>query len=87
MNEPIYIDLTLEDSSVIHCQVLAEYTVDDSDYIALIPVNEDNEADETADIYIYGAHYEGDEIQLIDLSDEEFDLAGAALEDILAENE
>ena len=36
--EPIYIDLEIEDGETIACQVLAEYTVDDKDYIALVPV-------------------------------------------------
>ena len=36
--EPIYIDLETEDGETIACQVLAEYTVDDKDYIALVPV-------------------------------------------------
>jgi len=83
--EPIYIDLETEDGEVIACQVLAEYTVDDNDYIALVPVDEEKQVAEDPEIYIYGCSYENDEIKLIDLDDEEFEIAGAALDDILEE--
>ena len=83
--EPIYIDLETEDGEVIACQVLAEYTVDDADYIALVPVDEDKQVAEDPEIYIYGCEYDGDAIKLIDLDDEEFETAGAALDDILEE--
>ena len=85
-NQPIYIDLELEDGETISCQVLAEYSVDDADYIALVPTNEDKEIDEDAEIYIYGCNYDDDKIELLDLDDEEFEIAGAALDDILEEN-
>jgi len=85
-NEPIYIDLELEDGETISCQVLAEYSVDDADYIALVPTNEDKEIAEDAEIYIYGCNYDDDKIELLDLDDEEFEIAGAALDDILEEN-
>ena len=86
MNEPIYIDLTLEDENIISCQVLAEYSVDDKDYIALIPVDENKEISENAEIFIYGCRYDDDNIELLDLDDEEFDIAGTALDDILADD-
>ncbi|MBO5733658.1 MAG: DUF1292 domain-containing protein [Clostridia bacterium] len=85
-NEPIYIDLELEDGETISCQVIAEYSVDDADYIALVPTNEDKEIAEDAEIYIYGCNYDDDKIELLDLDDEEFEIAGAALDDILEEN-
>lgn len=83
--EPIYIDLETEEGEVIACQVLAEYTVDDKDYIALVPVDEEKQVADDPEIYIYGCEYEDDEIKLIDLDDEEFEVAGAALDDILEE--
>lgn len=85
--EPVYIDLETEDGETIACQVLAEYTVDDADYIALVPVDENKEIAEDPEIYIYGCEYEDDNIKLVDLSDEEFEVAGAALDDILADEE
>ena len=85
--EPIYIDLETEDGEVIACQVLAEYTVDDKDYIALVPVDEDKQVADDPEIYIYGCSYDDDNINLIDLNDDEFETAGAALDDILAEEE
>lgn len=83
--EPIYIDLETEEGEIIACQVLAEYTVDDKDYIALVPVDEEKQISEDPEIYIYGCTYEGDSIKLIDLDDEEFEIAGEALDDILEE--
>lgn len=83
--EPIYIDLETEEGDVIACQVLAEYTVDEKDYIALVPVDEEKQVAEDPEIFIYGCTYEDDAIQLIDLDDEEFEIAGAALDDILEE--
>ncbi len=85
--EPIYIDLETEDGETIPCQVLAEYTVDEKDYIALVPVDDDKQVDDDPEIFIYGCEYDDDNIQLIDLDDEEFEVAGEALDDILADEE
>ena len=85
--EPIYIDLETEDGETIPCQVLAEYTVDEKDYIALVPVDDDKQVDDDPEIFIYGCEYDDDNIQLIDLDDDEFEVAGEALDDILADEE
>ena len=85
--EPIYIDLETEDGETIPCQVLAEYSVDEKDYIALVPVDDNKQVEDDPEIYIYGCEYDEDKINLIDLDDEEFEIAGSALDDILSDEE
>lgn len=57
------IQLTLDDDSILECGVLGLFEVEDKEYIALLPLDEDGPEDEAL-LYEYK-----------DLGDDEFDLA------------
>lgn len=84
-NELVYIDLKTDEGEEIKCLVLTTYTAADKDYIALAPVDENDEPQE--EIFIYGYEEYEDGYELLSLDDDEFDIATEALEKILEENE
>ena len=84
-NELVYIDLQTDEGEEIKCLVLTTYTANDTDYIALAPVDENDEPQEEIFIYGYVEHDEG--FELLSLDDDEFDVATEALEKILEEDE
>ena len=51
-NEEVTVTLTLDNDEVIECAVLTIYSVDDKEYIALLPLDEDGDNEE-GDVYIY----------------------------------
>ena len=84
------IRVTLEtDDGDIECKILTIFTVEEQDYIALLPL-EDPESDVlTGDVYIY-RHFEDEKglPSLENIEDEkEYELAWAALEHLMNEDE
>ncbi len=77
--------LTLEDGTEIECAVIAVFPVEDKEYIALLPL----ENQEEGEVFLYG--YEEDEdgsFELISIeSDEEYEAVTAAFDEILDEAE
>ena len=69
----------------IEANVVAAYSVEDKDYIALVPTAMLNKGD--PDVILYRYKDIDDGIELLDLTDEEFDSARSALEAILADEE
>lgn len=84
-NELVYIDLQTDEGESFKCLVLATYTAGENDYIALAPVDENDEPQEEIFVYGYVEHDEG--YELLSLDDDEFDIATKALEEILEEDE
>jgi Protein of unknown function (DUF1292). len=77
-----HIYLTLDDGSEIECHVLGTFEVDDIEYIALVPVDGEEE------VYLY--RYEEDEngIDLINIEDdEEFDIASEAFYELFGDED
>ena len=65
------ITLTLEDGSDLVCDVISVFPVKDKNYIALLPSNEDPDAE----IFLYRFIENGEEIELENIEDdEEFDM-------------
>lgn len=75
------ITLTLEDNSELTCDVIATFPVDGKNYIALLPVG----ANPDADIYLYRYVEKGnDDFDLIDIEDDdEFDAVSDAFDELL----
>lgn len=68
--------LTLDDDSELRCLVIAQYDVDGTDYIALLPLEKD---DTPGEVLLYRAKYDDDdeenfEVELIE-DEDEFQLA------------
>lgn len=51
-NEEVTVTLTLDNDEVVECAVLTIYSVDDKEYIALLPLDEEGD-NEDGDVYIY----------------------------------
>ena len=81
------ITLTLDDNTELDCAILAIFPVDDKDYIALLPLGEEEDDDE---VLIYRFIDKGDdadpELENID-DDDEYDAAADAFDEILDEME
>ena len=84
------VTLTLEDDSELECAILAIYPVGERDYIALMPLRDDGELDEEADVLLYryvdnGPDAEPDLENIED--DDEYEMAADAFDELLDEEE
>lgn len=52
-DEEMTVELELEDGSVVNCAIITILTVEDKDYIALLPLDEDGE-NEDGEVWFYG---------------------------------
>lgn len=66
------ITLTLEDDSELDCAVIGVFPYDEKDYIALLPLKDD-EVDEEASVLIYEyTELDEGEMELVFIEDEDF---------------
>ena len=85
--ETVTVTLTLDNDEVVECDVLTTYTVNDRDYIALLPLNEDGE-NEDGDVYLYRYSEEDGEPTLANIEDdEEYEMAADGFDEWLDEQE
>ncbi|MBQ8802736.1 MAG: DUF1292 domain-containing protein [Tyzzerella sp.] len=87
-NEEVTVTLTLDNDEVIECAVLTIYSVDDKEYIALLPIDEDGD-NEDGDVYIYRyVETEDGEPTLENIEDDdEYEAAADAFDEWLDEQE
>jgi hypothetical protein len=52
-DEEMTVELELDDGSVVNCAVISIFTVEDKDYIALLPLDEDGD-NEDGEVWFYG---------------------------------
>ena len=76
------VTLTLDDDSELECAVVAIFPVQNKDYIALLPLNE-----EIDEVYLYRFKHNGDEdLELENIEDDaEFEAAANAYDALVAE--
>ena len=79
-NENI-IYLTMEDDSELECEILGTFDVDDQQYIALLPKDEENVI-----LYQY-CETESGEIQLDPVDEDKFDKVADVFDSLLSEEE
>ncbi len=85
--EEMTVEMSLEDGTVVNCAVIAIFPVDNKDYIALLPLDEDGE-NEDGEVWIYGYSENPDdpneepELTYID-DDEEYERAADAFDEYL----
>lgn len=79
------ITLTLEDGTEIECAVISIFPVNDKDYIALLPL----ENQDDGEVFLYGfEEYDDGNVQLLSIeSDEEYEAVTKAFDEILDEAE
>ena len=85
--EVMTVTLTLDDDSVVECEVITIYEANGKDYIALLPLNENGES-ESGDVYLYRYTEEGGEPNLENIEDDdEYDIAADAFDEWMDEQE
>ena len=81
--QEMFVTLDLDDGSQLECQILTIFDVDNQDYIALVPVDNDEEV-------IFYRYFEDEEgnpsLENID-SDDEFDAVSDRFDELLDEEE
>lgn len=85
--EHMTVTLTLDDGSEMECAVLTIFPVGDKQYIALLPM-ETNE-DEEGEVYLYRySELENDEMELLNIEDdEEYEAVAEAFDEYLDSEE
>jgi len=82
--DELIITLTLDDDVEVECAVLAILEVKSQEYIALIPLEEEDEAEDESTIFIYRFKEVNGEPELSNIeSDEEYDLVEEAFDEWL----
>lgn len=85
----IVVTLDMDDGSQVECGILTIFTVDKRDYIALLPLDENGEANEEGEVFIY--RYEEDEDGNPSLDniqdDDEYDAVSDRFDELLDEAE
>ena len=85
--EVMTVTLTLDDDSVVECEVITIYEADGKDYIALLPLNENGES-ESGDVYLYRYNEENGEPNLENIEDDdEYEIAADAFDEWMDEQE
>ena len=82
-NESLTVTLTLENDTELECAVLAIFEAEGTDYIALLPMDEDGESDD-GQVYLYRFidNGEDEEPDLENIEDDdEFERASEAFND------
>lgn len=78
--------ITLEDGTEVDCAIIAIFPVEEKDYIALLPL--DGEEEEDGEVFLYEFKENEDGIELISIeSDEEYESVANAFDEILEEAE
>ena len=87
-NEEVTVTLTLDNDEVLECAVLTIYSVDDQEYIALLPLDEEGDNEE-GDVFIYRYVETADgEPTLENIEDDdEYEAAADAFDEWLDEQE
>lgn len=77
--------ITLEDGTEVECAIIAIFPVEDKDYIALLPL----ENQEDGEVYLYGfEEFEDGSFELLSIeSDTEYEAVTKAFDEILDEAE
>ena len=77
------ITLTMDDDTEVNCAILTIFPVEEKEYIALLPLNEEGK-NESGEVYLYAfSEQDGNPILANIESDEEYDRAAQAFDQIL----
>ena len=87
-NEEVTVTLTLDNDEEIECAVLTIYSVDDKEYIALLPLDDEGDNEEgDVFIYRYGETADGEPTLENIEDDDEYEAAADAFDEWLDEQE
>lgn len=85
----VLVTLDLDDGSQVECEILTIFTVNKRDYIALLPLDEDGEADEETEVFIYRYSEDEDGNPNLDniQDDDEYEAVSDRFDELLDEAE
>lgn len=85
----VLVTLDLDDGSQVECEILTIFTVNERDYIALLPLAEDGEADEETEVFIYRYSEDEDGNPNLDniQDDDEYEAVSDRFDELLDEAE
>ena len=90
-DEEMTVEISLDDGTVVNCAVIAIFPVEDNDYIALLPLDENGD-NEDGEVWIYGYSENPDdpneepELGYID-DDDEYEAVADAFDEYLDASE
>ena len=85
--EVMTVTLTLDDDSVVECEVITIYEANGKDYIALLPLDENGES-ESGDVYLYRyAEVDGEPTLENIEDDDEYEIAADAFDEWMDEQD
>ena len=87
-DQNLTVTLTLDNDEDLECDVLTIFSAGTHEYIALLPLDENGEANESGDVFIYRYEEIDGEPNLSNIEeDEEYDAAADAFDEWLDEQE
>ena len=86
-DDEMYVTLTLDDDSEIECIVITIFEAGERDYIALLPMDDDESEDGEVFLYRYSEDAEGNPILDSIESDEEYEIVADRFDEWLDEQE
>ena len=88
-DEDMFVTLDLDDGSSMECQILTIFEADDRDYIALLPVDENEQPNDDAEVFIYRYSEDADgnpSLENIE-DDDEYEVVSDRFDELLDEAE
>ena len=88
-DEDMFVTLDLDDGSSMECQILTIFEADGRDYIALLPVDDDEQPNEDRELYIYRYSEDAEgspSLENIE-DDEEYEVVSDRFDELLDEAE
>lgn len=87
--EDILVTLEMDDGTTAECEILTIFEVNEQDYIALLPLDENGEANEEGTVYIYRYQEDADGNPSLDNieDDDEYEAVEERFDELLDEAE
>ncbi len=86
-DEEMFVTLTLDDDTEVECIVITIFEADKKDYIALLPIDDENEDEGEVYLYRYSEDAEGNPILDNIESDDEYEVVADRFDEWLDEQE
>lgn len=86
-DDEMFVTLTLDDDTEVECIVITIFEANEKDYIALLPIEEENEDEGEVFLYRYSEDAEGNPILDNIESDDEYEVVADRFDEWLDEQE
>lgn len=88
-DDDMFVTLDLDDNTQVECRILTIFEVDEQDYIALLPLEENGEPNEDGEVFIYRYAEDAEGNPSLDniASDDEYEAVADRFDELLDEAE